>query len=34
MGDLKKNDFRVFENKVEQNISVFGREDIPVTWAW
>jgi Ca-activated chloride channel family protein len=29
--DLKKNDFKVFENKIEQNISVFAREDIPVT---
>jgi Ca-activated chloride channel family protein len=31
IGDLKKNDFRVFENKIEQNISVFSREDVPVT---
>jgi VWFA-related protein len=31
VGDLKKGDFKVFENKVEQNISVFSREDIPVT---
>ena len=31
IGDLKKNDFRVFENKIEQNISVFTREDVPVT---
>ena len=29
--DLKQNDFRVFENKIEQKISVFSREDIPVT---
>jgi len=31
VGDLKKGDFKVFENKIEQNISVFSREDIPVT---
>jgi Ca-activated chloride channel family protein len=31
VGDLKKSDFRVLENKVEQNISVFSREDVPVT---
>ncbi len=31
VGDLKRNDFRVFENKIEQNISVFSREDVPVT---
>ena len=31
VGDLKKGDFRVFENKMEQNISVFSREDVPVT---
>jgi Ca-activated chloride channel homolog len=31
IGDLKKSDFRVFENKVEQSISVFSREDVPVT---
>ncbi len=31
VGDLKKSDFKVFENKIEQNVSVFSREDIPVT---
>lgn len=31
VGDLKRNDFRVFENKIEQSISVFTREDVPVT---
>jgi Ca-activated chloride channel homolog len=31
IGDLKKSDFRVFENKVEQSLSVFTREDVPVT---
>jgi len=31
VSDLKKGDFKVFENKIEQNISVFTREDIPVT---
>ncbi|MGD0962820.1 MAG: VWA domain-containing protein [Candidatus Acidiferrales bacterium] len=31
VGDLKKGDFKVFENKIEQNISVFSREDVPVT---
>jgi len=31
VGDLKKSDFRVLENKVEQNVSVFSREDVPVT---
>lgn len=29
--DLPKNAFRVFENKVEQELSLFKREDIPVT---
>ena len=29
--DLKQDDFRVFENKIEQKISVFSHEDIPVT---
>ena len=29
--DLKADNFRVFEDKVEQKISVFKREDIPVT---
>ena len=28
---LTANDFRVFEDKVEQKISVFSKEDIPVT---
>jgi Ca-activated chloride channel family protein len=31
VGDLKKGDFRVYENKVEQNVSVFSREDVPVS---
>jgi len=29
--DLPKDAFRVFENKIEQELSVFRREDIPVT---
>jgi VWFA-related protein len=28
---LKQDNFRVFEDKVEQKISLFSREDIPVT---
>jgi len=28
---LKKNDFRVYEDKVEQTIAVFQRRDVPVT---
>ena len=28
---LKQEDFRVFENKIEQKLSVFRREDVPVT---
>src|ERR1700735_164036 len=31
VADLKTNDFKVFEDKVEQKISVFSKEDIPVT---
>lgn len=31
IGDLKKSDFRVTENKIDQNISVFSREDVPVS---
>jgi VWFA-related protein len=31
IGDLKKGDFRVYENKVEQSVSVFSREDVPVS---
>ncbi|MGH9690022.1 MAG: VWA domain-containing protein [Candidatus Acidiferrales bacterium] len=31
ISDLKASDFRVLEDKVEQTISVFTREDIPVT---
>src|SRR5580693_9547263 len=31
VGDLKQDSFRVFEDKVEQKISVFSRDDIPVT---
>ena len=30
VADLKRNEFRVFENKVEQKLKVFKREDIPV----
>ncbi len=29
--DLTKNDFKVYENKVRQDISLFSRADIPVT---
>ena len=29
--DLTADNFRVFEDKVEQKISVFSKEDIPVT---
>ncbi len=29
--DLPKDSFRVYENKVEQELSIFKREDIPVT---
>jgi Ca-activated chloride channel homolog len=31
VSDLKGDNFRVFEDKVEQKLSVFRREDIPVT---
>ena len=31
VSDLKQDDFHVFENKIEQKISVFSRADIPVT---
>jgi Ca-activated chloride channel family protein len=31
VSDLKQDDFRVFEDKIEQKISVFTRADIPVT---
>jgi Ca-activated chloride channel family protein len=31
VSDMKKGDFKVLENKIEQNISVFAREDVPVT---
>lgn len=31
VSDLGKNNFRVFEDKVEQTLSVFSREDIPLT---
>jgi Mg-chelatase subunit ChlD len=31
ISDLTRNNFRVFEDKVEQKISVFQRQDIPVT---
>ena len=30
VADLKQNEFRVFENKIEQTLKVFKREDIPV----
>src|SRR5713226_3578589 len=29
--DLKQNNFHVFEDRVEQKLSVFRREDIPIT---
>jgi VWFA-related protein len=31
VGDLKQDNFRVFEDKVEQKLEVFRREDIPIT---
>jgi VWFA-related protein len=31
VSDLKQSNFRVFENKAEQQISFFSRDDIPVT---
>ncbi len=31
VADLKSGNFRVFENKIEQKISLFSRDDIPVT---
>src|SRR5262245_30940595 len=31
VGNLKKENFRLFEDKTEQNISVFKHEDIPVS---
>jgi Ca-activated chloride channel homolog len=31
VSDLKSGNFRVFENKIEQKISLFSRDDIPVT---
>jgi Ca-activated chloride channel homolog len=31
VSDLKQDSFRVFEDKVEQKLSVFSREDVPVT---
>ncbi len=31
VGDLKQENFKVFEDKVEQKLEVFKREDIPVT---
>jgi Ca-activated chloride channel homolog len=31
VADLKQDNFKVFEDKVEQRISVFSREDIPVS---
>jgi Ca-activated chloride channel family protein len=31
VSDLKSGNFRVFENKIEQRISVFSRDDVPVT---
>lgn len=31
VSDLKANDFSVFENKIEQDISYFGQDDIPST---
>ena len=31
VADLKQNEFRIFEDKVEQTLKVFKREDIPVS---
>jgi Ca-activated chloride channel family protein len=31
ISDLKSGNFKVFENKIEQKISLFSRDDIPVT---
>ena len=31
VADLKSGNFKVFENKIEQRISLFSRDDIPVT---
>ncbi len=31
VGDLKQENFRVFEDKMEQKLSVFKREDVPVS---
>ena len=31
VSDLKQESFRVFEDKVEQKLSVFKREDIPIS---
>ena len=31
IGNLKKENFRLFEDRTEQNISVFKHEDIPVS---
>ena len=31
VADLKSGNFRVFENKIEQKISLFSRDDVPVT---
>jgi Ca-activated chloride channel homolog len=31
ISDLRENNFRVYEDKIEQKISVFSRQDIPVT---
>ncbi|HTS10801.1 MAG TPA: VWA domain-containing protein [Candidatus Limnocylindrales bacterium] len=31
VSDLRENNFRVYEDKVEQRISIFSRQDIPVT---
>ncbi len=31
VGDLKQENFRVFEDKIEQKLSVFKREDIPIS---
>lgn len=31
VSDIPKDDFRVFEDKIEQKVSVFTKEDVPVT---
>lgn len=31
VADLNRNEFQVFEDKIQQNISMFSRDDVPVT---